>query len=232
MRGTRRGWVVVALSAAAMAAHAADDELSDRAHREQIDAERAAAQARYEQAIAECERRFVVTSCVDQAKAERRATLDRLSREQMVLDDAQRKRRAEERREQIAAKKARQAQQAQQAQEAATREAASSPTLPRKPRPSTAPASGTKPARRIEPRSSEAAAAAAAEAAERAADSQQRRERAQAHAEAVRRRNAERAAERVPAAPLPVPGTSAAGTPAVPSPAQVPKAAPAASSVR
>ncbi|HET7525106.1 MAG TPA: hypothetical protein VFK10_04115 [Burkholderiaceae bacterium] len=218
------GWtmaIAMALALAAVAVRAADAEPpSDKARREQINAERAAAQARYEQAIAECERGFVVTSCVNQAKAERRAALDRLSREQMALDDAQRKRRAEQRRQQIAEKRAQQAQEA-----AAARDAASSPAPQvRTPRQPAAPASGAKAARRAEPHSSDAAAATAAEATERASDAQERRERAQAHEEAVRKRNAERAAQRPPAAPLPLPDAAsgpANGARAVP-PASTP----------
>jgi len=207
MRGARRVWWLAVLALAATAAHAVDAEPpSDKERREQIDAERAATQARYERAVAECERGFVVTSCVNQAKAERRAALDRLSREQMALDDAQRKRRAEERRDRIAQKKAEAAQ--------AASGAASSPRTERIPRESAAAASGAKAERRATPRSAEAAAAAASEAAERASDAQQRREKAQAHEEAVRTRNAERAAQRPPAAPLPVPGAPAASTPA------------------
>src|SRR5262245_38404159 len=202
----RRGGWLAALALAAITVHADDAEPpSDKERREQINAERAATQARYEKAVAECERGFMVTSCVNQAKAERRTALDRLSREQMALDDAQRKRRADERRERIAQKKA--------AQAAASEAAASPPQAQRTPRQSAVPASGAKAARRAEPRSSEAEAAAAAEAAERASDAQQRREKAQAHEEAVRKRNAERAAQRTPAAPLPVPDAQAASAP-------------------
>jgi colicin import membrane protein len=197
------GWLFAAWAAVATTARTADgDPADDTARRKQLDVDRAAAQARYERTVRECESHFVVTACVDQAKAERRMALDRVAREQAALDDAQRKRRAEERRQHIAQK---------QAQQASAARGAAAPTPPLQvgtPRPSLA-GSTARPARRAEVRSSEAAAAAAAEAAHRAAQAQERREHAQAHEEAVRERNAERAAQRAPAAPLPAPGASA-----------------------
>ncbi|HSB25103.1 MAG TPA: hypothetical protein VLE94_18535 [Burkholderiaceae bacterium] len=195
-------WLLVLGLVGAVAARAAEgDAVSDKAQREQLDVRRAAAEARYERTVRECERGFVVTSCVDKAKAERRATLDRISREQVALDDAQRKRRAEERRQRIAEK------QAQQALRGSASAPGAEVLAPRAP---SAPASSATPGRRFEQRTAEEEAAAQAEAARRAAQAQERRERAQAHAEAVRQRNAERAAQRPPAAPLPVPGASAA----------------------
>jgi len=203
MRFRVRTTCLVAVSMATLAVRAADD-VPDKVRRDQLVGERAAVQARYEQAVRECQRGFVVTGCVNQAKAERRAALDRIAREQAVLDDVQRRQRAEERRLRIAQKQAAQAQRAAAASSAGS----APPAQLRAPRASPA-ASAAKPGRRYEPRSADTAAAAASEAAERAAQSEQRRERAQAHEEAVRQRNAERAANRAPAAPLPVPSAPA-----------------------
>src|SRR5262249_17494277 len=101
----RAGWSwLVVLPVLAGAVHAAD-EGDGKARRQKLSGQRAAAQARYDASVRECERGFVVTDCVNRAKAERRATMDRLSREQASLDDLLRKRRAEERRERIAEKK-------------------------------------------------------------------------------------------------------------------------------
>jgi|KBSSwiStaDraftv2_1062776.scaffolds.fasta_scaffold874516_1 hypothetical protein len=204
-RSAHAVWLVALWLAATLPTRADEADAADKAGREQLDAQRAAAQTRYDDAVRECERGFVVTACVNNAKAERRATLDRVAREQAALDDAQRRRRAEERRQRIAQK---------QAQQAAAASAAASPEVQvRPPRPPLAASAASKPARRFEPRSPAEAAAADAEAAERAAQAQERRERAQAHEEAVRRRNAERAAQRAPAAPLPAPdGASAAAS--------------------
>jgi hypothetical protein len=199
----RTCWAIaVALLALAGAAHAADDG-DEKARRKELSAQRAAAQARYDAAVRDCERSFAVTGCVNQAKAERRATLDRLSREQASLDDVLRKRRAEERRERVAEKQ----------RIAAERAAASAPQVQvRPPRAAASAASAPRPSRRFEPRSPQEAAANEAEAAQRAAASQQRRERARAHQEAVNQRNAERATQRAPAAPLPAPSAPASAS--------------------
>jgi hypothetical protein len=184
---------------AAWPAEAADGAADDAARRERLAAERAAAQVRYDDAVRGCQSVFAVTGCINQARAERRAALDRVSREQATLDDAARKRRTEERRQRIAQKQ----------QAAAARAAASAPEVQlRAPRQAPA-ASGTRPSRRAEPRSAEAAAAAEAAASQRQAQSAQRRERAKSHEQAVQRREAERNANRAPAAPLPVPSASA-----------------------
>ena len=203
----RCAWITAGL-VAAMVARAAEGEVSDKDRRSQLNADRAAAEARYQTAVTECERGFVVTSCVDRAKAERRATLDRVAREQAALDDAHRKRRAEERRQRVAEKQAQQAQQA-----AATERNAAASAPPAHVRTPPSGASAAKPGRRFEPRSADEAAAAQAEADRRAAQGQERHERAQAHEDAVRKRNAERAAEKPPAAPLPVPDAPPASTP-------------------
>ena len=72
--------------------------------RERIARERAQAHSNYAQQELECRQRFVVTSCVDAARAERRETLDHLDAQQRVLDEAERKRRAGERMERIGAR--------------------------------------------------------------------------------------------------------------------------------
>ena len=180
---------------------AADPAAADEAHgRQRLAAERAVAQARYEAAARECQRAFAVTGCLDHAKAERRRTLDRIARDEVALDDAQRRRRAEQRRQRIAAKQ----------QAAAARAAASAPDVQsRTPHAAVPSASASRPSRRAEPRSPAERAAEEAAAKERAEQSQLRRERAAAHAEEVRQRNAERAARKPPAAPLPDPTASA-----------------------
>ncbi|HEX6016555.1 MAG TPA: hypothetical protein VFZ28_00490 [Burkholderiaceae bacterium] len=203
-RPIRRTWIVACLAVLALGATAAEGEPSEQAQRDRLAAERDAAQARYEQAVRECERGFVVTSCIDRAKAERRATLDRVAREQAALDDAQRRRRADERRQRIADK------QAQQAAAAQRSTAASAPQERVRTTTQSSPTAASRPGGRFESRSAEEAAAADAEAARRAAQSAERRARAKAHEEAVLERNAERAAHKPPAAPLPVPSAPAA----------------------
>jgi len=192
---SKRLWILVLVGGlTAVAAGAADAPADDAQRRERLEAERAAAQGRYDAAVGQCQGEFAVTGCVDRAKAERRSALDRLAREEAALDDAQRRRRAEERRQRIAAKQ----------QAAAARAAASAPDV-RLREPRSPAASAPRTSRRAEPRSPQAEAAEEAAAKERAAESQRRRERAAAHEEAVRQRNAERAARKPDAAPLPEP---------------------------
>ncbi len=170
-------------------------QVDDSARRAAIAAEKQAVQSRYEQAVRTCEAQFAVTACFDQAKRERRRELDRLAGEQAKLDQAVRQRRAAERRARIDEK-----------QQAAAR-------LGPAPAASAPPKSAQRAARAAAPPASamlrhrqdieERAAAAASAAAKRQSAAIQRRQDAQAHAEAVRRRNDERARHRTPAAPLP-----------------------------
>jgi len=193
--------LVSALCLALLPLRAADASPEETQRRERLGAERAAAHARHDAAVRECQSAFAVTGCMERARAERRGTLDRIAREEAALDDAQRRRRAEERRQRIAQKQ----------QAAAARAAASAPDVRlREPRAVAPAASAPRPSRRAEPRSPATAAAEAAAAKRRVEQAQQRRERAAAHEEAVRRRNEdERAKGKTPAAPLPEPQASA-----------------------
>ncbi len=96
-----------------------------------ISAERSAVNARFAQQERECRTRFVVYSCIDDAKHERRLELDRLRARQLVVDEARRRERAAARRSELVAKAAedakRDAAQAARAAAAAS-EAASQPT--------------------------------------------------------------------------------------------------------
>jgi colicin import membrane protein len=92
---------LVPIAAAPASAANADD-----AERAQIAAERAALDARYHSAERECREHFVVTSCVDDAKRERRRGLDALKSRQLVLDEARRRARTAERSAELAAKAA------------------------------------------------------------------------------------------------------------------------------
>jgi hypothetical protein len=79
---------------------------ADDAERHRIAEERAAIEARYAARQRECQDRFVVTSCVDDAKAERRHGLDELRARQLKLDEEQRRGRTAERSAELAAKAA------------------------------------------------------------------------------------------------------------------------------
>jgi hypothetical protein len=89
------------------ALHGAPFAADAAAEHARIRAERAQVQARYADAVRECNRRFVVTSCVEDARAERRQALSRLGNEELVLDQAERRQRAAQRAADIRAKQAR-----------------------------------------------------------------------------------------------------------------------------
>ena len=191
MRRCSRLRVVVLAVGVALAADAP-------AEHERILAERAQAEQRYAEAERDCRARFVVTSCVEAARAQRRDALNRLRNEELVLDRAERRQRAAERSAAIHDK---------QAHDAAPRAA------PRAPLPTAA--ASTPPSRlqlrsrgartdRPEPRLSPEA-----EARNRAAYEARLRQ-AQEHRAEVERRNAERQAKgKTPSLPLPLPPTAA-----------------------
>lgn len=62
--------------------------------RSRIHLERARAEARYEKENAACYARFAVTDCLAQVRARRRETLDSLRRQDVALNDVERKRKA------------------------------------------------------------------------------------------------------------------------------------------
>jgi len=209
-------WLAGSLAIAAPARAATADD----AERHRIAEERAAIEARYAARTRECRDRFVVTSCIDDAKVERRHGLDALRARQLKLDEERRRARTAERSAELAAKAA---DDARREQERASR-AASAPA-PREPRP-------------LEPRREKSASNAASAPAvvhdragapvdgvgKKAAPNEtaaQRREREERHrasfetrqqqAEQHRQEALDKAAQRQkarpPAAPLPVPAS-------------------------
>ncbi|MGC4080255.1 MAG: hypothetical protein QM702_25040 [Rubrivivax sp.] len=127
---------LLAASCAALGAPATSD-LDGRAERSRIAAERAAAESRYKAEQAECRQRFVVTACVDEAKARRREALGRLKHQELVLDEQDRRRRAaarlqaiEEKQREAAARPPMPVQPAPVIREAASAPAARAPQTP------------------------------------------------------------------------------------------------------
>jgi len=184
----------VALCCRVAAAAAADDPA---AQRQRIAQERAAAAVAHQARVAECEQRFVVTSCVKASQRALRDALDRLRQQQMALDEAQRKQRAAERVDAISRKLA-----ADEAQRPPVIGPAASANLTLREQKARAPgrtAAG-------EPK----AASTRQEQQRSSRQLQQSRRQAElrAHRESVEQRNAERRASgKAPAAPLPVPST-------------------------
>ena len=167
--------------------------------RAEIAAERAAVEKRYADQEAACRERFVVTSCLDDARAERRAALAPLRQEELRIDTEERKQRAAARLGDIESK-----QRAEAARDAAS--AAESP------RPASEPQNPPRPAGRIgggPARPVPGAEERARLEAESEAKFQRRQEDAARHRADVEARNAERAAKgKVPKPLLPAPGAS------------------------
>ncbi len=187
------------LAALALAAwlplHAAEPAGSDAQERARIAAERQAAESAYAERVRECQGRFAVTPCIEEARAARREKLIALRRQQALLDEAQRKQRAAERmaaiRDKVSAEETR---KSQPAAEPRAREAPMRIVAPRAGRVASAP---------VPPASAASAARSAAEERKRARYEARQRE-AQAHREDAQRRAAERAASgKKPSAPLP-----------------------------
>jgi colicin import membrane protein len=204
-RQARAAAFTLCLAAIAAAAEPADGE-----QRERIVAERAQAAARLAEQEQVCRARFVVAACLDAARKEHGATLTRLHREEMQLDDVKRRAiaatRSEAVREKAAARAARASEAVSDAASDATsdgpREAkrkAPQPHPPPRQRPagSTARAPASAASQRLDEQRNEAQFEA-------------RVREAQAHRETVERRNAERAAKGKVAAPLPVPAGASA----------------------
>jgi len=161
---------------------------SDAAERQRIAADRQAVEARFQAARQDCETRFTVNNCLDEARQVRRQALVPLQRQTHLLDDARRRERAVERLRAIQARES-----------AAAAKPALAPAAP-----SSAGSANPKPTVRHAVRPAPQASAAQA-ASQRAAQHQQRLDEAQAHQDAVLARNARRDAQRKPAASLPVP---------------------------
>lgn len=70
--------------------------LDPSVERARIETERASAQARFEKEEASCYQRFAVNDCLRQVKVRRRAVLEELRRQEIILNDVDRKKRAAE----------------------------------------------------------------------------------------------------------------------------------------
>jgi hypothetical protein len=90
---------VVPAASRAAAASAADEG-------KEIASERAAVQADFVSRERECRDHFVVTPCLDQAKADRRQALDKLRARQIALDEARRHQRSAQRKAELQEKAA------------------------------------------------------------------------------------------------------------------------------
>ena len=167
-------------------AHASDeaqqrDEL--RRQREAIEAQHAAREEA-------CRKQFVVTPCLEKVRTDKQEALQVVRTQELALDDAQRRERAEAQAQRVAKK-------------AQAAEARDKPVPPKEPN---APHVGSPKAAKAP--SPKASAPDRSEAEKRQREEFDARKREiQAHREAVEKRNAERAA-RKPPKPLPVPASA------------------------
>lgn len=102
-------FAAVMFAGAASAAEPADDDA--KAERARITAERAQAEARFTEQEKACYARFAVNDCVRDARAKRREVLADLRRQEISLNDAQRKRHSAERLREIDERSSAQAQE-------------------------------------------------------------------------------------------------------------------------
>ncbi len=194
------------VSFAAIGAATADAVRQERA---QIAVERDAAEMRYATRQRECGERFIVTSCVDDAKRERRESLGRLSARQRLVDDADRHERALARRNEIsekAAEDARRDRERDRVGHGPASAVAGSGLGRDRARPSGPVDAGKAPARELPQRRAERENASRAAYAKRQADASLHRQ--QSASRALRRD-----AAKAPAASLPVPGATAGSAP-------------------
>ena len=162
--------------------------------RAQLRAERQQLTDAFAQEERVCAQQFLVTACLDDARARRRAALAPLRERELRLDEADRRAKADLRRQAIAAKQARAASQPD-----------ARPVPPVRVR--SAPPAGSAPAREVRPADT---ADRAAQAATRAQDLEQLRQEAQQAQQRVARREADRLAAGRKSVPLPTPASSAA----------------------
>jgi colicin import membrane protein len=173
----------------------AEDTAAAAAEREAIRNERAAAEARYIRAEADCRQRFAVSGCLNEAQAQKRTALDGLRQRELVLDEAQRKAEAEANAKRLEIKRAEAAARPTPAPRAASAASAAAA------RPASAAARSERASKRSK---------TADDAAERAVAQQRRLAEAAERREQVEKRNAERAAKGKKSMPLPVPGAASA----------------------
>ncbi|HEY8360299.1 MAG TPA: hypothetical protein VIL30_22825 [Ramlibacter sp.] len=200
-------FAAVLLLALAAASPARGQDLD--AERRRIRDERAQANATFQAEQKACYGRFAVNDCLQAARLQRNAAVADLRRQEVVLNDTERKRRAAER---LREADARQAEQRERERDAALRgERSEAPREPREPRAARPPrARSDAPVEKVAPQGTPRAARAfegpqltAAEAARNQQEFEARRKAAQAHKAAVLERNAKRDKPRSPDLPPP-----------------------------
>lgn len=192
---------------------------------------RAKAEAELAAQEAECRERFAVTPCLLDARERHRAIVEPLRRDELMIDERERRQRGAERQEHLKRKAAAAREAASAASAAESLETgvpSNKPLLPNRPRlrsaseqesaapsdpaPPQEPASDAVRAKAHRSHSSKRLGTEPSPAAEQRA--QERVRQFEERKQRVLNRNAERSAKKPPAAPLPVPGAASASLPA------------------
>ncbi len=98
MNWQRFDWVLGAwIFCVALSAVAADHDTDVATERARIKVEQAQVQSRFAREEAACYQRFAVNDCLQEARAHQRAALNDLRRQEIALNDVERKRKGEER---------------------------------------------------------------------------------------------------------------------------------------
>jgi hypothetical protein len=184
-------WLLGLALIASGIAHAADED--DHAAREQIKQGRQATEADSASQQAECRKRFVVTSCLNDARATQQKALRALREQELALDDVQRRQYSQEQAKRLADK----AKKAQSHVEPEAKDASRSASAPQ-------------PSRQLSSRQAKSEPIDR-NAKERAAREhyESRQLEIRTHREEVEQRNAKRAGSKS-ATPLPLPPSASA----------------------
>lgn len=98
MNWQRLAWVLgIWMCCVAQATVAADNDTAVATERARIKAEQAAVRSRFARDEAACYQRFAVNDCLQEAKARQREALNGLRRQEIALNDVERKKKSEER---------------------------------------------------------------------------------------------------------------------------------------
>ncbi|MEO8154173.1 MAG: hypothetical protein ABI605_13970 [Rhizobacter sp.] len=164
---------------------------SDEAHqRSELKRQREAIEAKHAEREEACRKQFVVTACLEEARTDKQEALQAVRTQELMLDDAQRRERA-------------QAQAQRVAEKAKAAEEREKPVLRKEPKTLRVPS--PKVAKAPSPKASAPDRGQAEK--QKREEFEARKREIQAHREAVEKRNAERAA-RKPPKPLPVPASA------------------------
>lgn len=93
VRARRQIWAVLAL-AVVMTSAGAEQPVADKSQREDLARRRAAVQADAQAGRESCYQQFAVTACIERIEAWRREELDHIRRQEVALNDQERKARA------------------------------------------------------------------------------------------------------------------------------------------